>query len=65
MVLTEQDALTLHDLTAELKNMLEHRPGTPYPTAVDWKAFIAKLIEAIGPQLLALLIALLSEKQTT
>jgi len=65
MPLTAEDLATIHAQANVLAAATAPNATANGVKVVDWKAFIASLIQAIGPQLLTLLIALLSEKKTT
>jgi hypothetical protein len=65
MILTTQDALTMRSVA---KDVYDRLYGPSEGQAFDkdeWKALIAKLLKALGPQILALLIALLTEPKQT
>jgi hypothetical protein len=34
------------------------------PEAIDWKAILAEILQTIGPQLIAIIVALLTDQKT-
>lgn len=66
MSFTQTDATKLRNAANDLSAMLVAPSQGQTADANVWRDFLAKLLAAIGPELLALLIALLTEtKQTT
>jgi hypothetical protein len=60
MLITQEQRNAILPAVADLHIQLEQPAYAGGLTAVDWRAFLARLLEVLGPQLLAFLIALLS-----